>query len=123
RGIDPARGILARLAAAERDARRDLAVTAFGVLATLAGLAAATRPPSHPTNGERTPLGARALRQALAVRTLAAAARCPAAPPLLAASGSLAIARLLQGVPPSAELVAGNIHRVIELVVAVVQNA
>jgi hypothetical protein len=123
RGLDPVLARLARYAAAEREAWRDLAVAAVGVLATLAGIAAATRPISRASNEDRASAWVRVLRPAWEALALGAAAMVPGAQLLLAASGFLVIARLLRGTSPSAELVAWSVHRAIELVAAVVQNA
>jgi hypothetical protein len=123
RGLDPLMARLARLAAAEREARCDLAVAALGALATLAGLAAATRPPSQASRRGHASSWARVLQAARDVLALGASAMVPMARLLVAASGSLALARLLKGAPPSGELVAWSVHRAIELVFAVVQNA
>jgi hypothetical protein len=123
RGLDPLLARLARYAEPEREARRDLAIAIVGVVATLAGIAAATRPLAHAPKGERGSSWARVLRSTRDVLALGANAMVPGAQLLLAASCSLAIARLLQGAPPSGELVAWSVQRTIELVAAVVQNA
>lgn len=123
RGLDPVLARLARYAAADREARSDLAVAIIGVLATLAGVAAATRPLAHASSKEQPLAWIRALRAARDTLALGASAMIPGAQLLLAASGSLALARLLRGAAPSLELVAWSVHRVIELVAAVVQNA
>jgi hypothetical protein len=123
RGLDSVLARLARYGAAEREAQRDLAVAAVGLLTTLAGIAAVTRPLPYGSRGERSQSCVRKLRPARDALAVGANAMVPCAQLLLAASGFLVIARLLRGTSPSAEMVAGSVHRAIELVVAVAQNA
>jgi hypothetical protein len=123
RGLDPVLAHLARYAVAEGEARRTLAVALGGVLSAVVGVAAATRSLSDASDWERPSARVRVLRRARDILALGARALIPGAQLLLAASCSLAIARLLRGSPPSAELVAWSIHRTIELIVAVVENA
>jgi hypothetical protein len=92
RGLDPVLARLARYAAAEREARRDLGVATVGALATLAAIAAATRRLPQASNGERTPPWAQVLQRARDLLALGASALLPGAQLLLAASCSLALA-------------------------------
>src|SRR5262249_14607070 len=123
RGLDPVLARLGRYAAAEREARTDLTLAAVGLLATLAGIAAFCQPFSSGSRGVRARPWVRRLRTVWGILALGASAWIPGAQILLAASGSLAIERLLEGAPPSAELFGWSIHRAIELLAAVVQNA
>jgi hypothetical protein len=123
RGLDPVLRRLARYATADREARSDLAVAAAGLFAALAGMAAATRPLFRAWNGDRASAWVRVLGAAPGMLALGASVMVPGAQLLLVASVVLTLARLLQGAPPSAELAAWSVHRVIELIAAIVQNA
>src|SRR5262249_19086904 len=57
RGLDPVLARLARYAAAEREAQGDLAVAGVGLLTTLTGIAALTRPLPYGSRGERSQSG------------------------------------------------------------------
>jgi hypothetical protein len=123
RGLDPVLRRLARYATADREARSDLVVAAAGLFAALAGMAAATRPFFRVWNGDRASGWVRVLGPAPDILALGASVMVPGAQLLLVAWVTLTLARLLQGEPPSAELAAGSVHRVIDLVAAVVENA
>jgi hypothetical protein len=123
RGLDLVLARLAFYTTADEEARRDLIVAAVGMLATMAGLASATRPLSDVPHEERPSPWARVLRSARNILALGAIPMVPGAQVLLAASCSLALARLFQGAPPSVALVVWSVQRTIELAIAIVQNA
>ena len=123
KGLDPVLASLARYASVEQAARRDLAVATIGLVAGLTGIGAAVRSRSQSRGGPRTSKRARLLRLVLDIAVLGETALTPCAQIFLGATGVLAVARLLRGTPPTWELVAWGIHRTIELVIAIVQNA